>query len=89
MTGFAVRGHMGFVPKDGERFDHRLNVRLHRDVIEQIDALKRSGDSRADFIRAAIDERVGKFSGLTPHVARTLAAHLIAFADSQETENEG
>lgn len=54
MTGHSLRGHMGFVPKEGTNFDTRLNVRLHSDELVQINARKGTGESAADWIRRAI-----------------------------------
>lgn len=58
MTGYAVRGHMGFVSKEGETFDRRLNVRLHSVTLDEIERLKRPKDSTADWIREAVAQRL-------------------------------
>lgn len=54
MTGYAVRGRMGFVAKEGVTLDTRLNVRLHSDERGQMDRLRDEGESAADFIRTAL-----------------------------------
>lgn len=58
MTGYAVRGHMGFVNKDGDGFDRRLNVRLHSETVGAMVRLKGPDDSLADFVRAAVNEKI-------------------------------
>ena len=60
MTGHAVKGYSGFLPKDGENFDRRLNVRIHDDVVSQMEAAKEPGDSLADVIRRALNEHLAR-----------------------------
>jgi hypothetical protein len=54
VTGVALKGHSGFVAKDGEPFDCRLNLRLHFDMVEQMEQRKRPDESMADWIRSVL-----------------------------------
>lgn len=54
MTGHAVKGYSGFLPKDGANFNRRLNVRLHDGDVTDLEAAKEPGESLADVIRRAI-----------------------------------
>jgi hypothetical protein len=58
VTGHAVKGCSGFVPKEGTNFDYRFNVHFHADVVAQIEQLKRPGDSLADVVRRAVKQFV-------------------------------
>jgi hypothetical protein len=54
VSGHKVPGLARFAPKEGVNFDCRLNLNLHSDEVELIDARKREDESRADWIRMAI-----------------------------------
>jgi hypothetical protein len=58
VTGHAVKGYSGFLPKDGANFTRRLNVRLHDDDVSGIESVRRSGEAQADVVRLAIREYV-------------------------------
>lgn len=58
MSGHKVPGTARFAAKEGVNFDCRLNIYLHSDELAQVDTLKRSGESRADYIRAALREKM-------------------------------
>lgn len=58
MTGYSVRGKSGFVAKEGVNFSARQNVAMHADELVQIRNVKREDESVADFIRAAVREKL-------------------------------
>ncbi len=128
MTGVSIPGVRGFVTKDHEPFDARLNVKFHRYLLIEAGSLLRSGESLADFVRAAVREKdskgecpmmfsdlegdtvettvldqadrlvlelsvangidaiIGYSAWLDVSMARALAAELLSFADSSETQ---
>lgn len=61
MTGVSKQGTQGFVPKEGVPFAARLRVLCHPDELEQIDQ-RRGEESRSDWVRAAIREKLHRDS---------------------------
>lgn len=58
MTGCAVRGSRGFVPKEGAAFDVRMSISFHGDEVSHAAALKLPDESFADYVRAALREKL-------------------------------
>lgn len=58
MTGRTIQGQRGFAPKEGVNFNARVCLRLHSDELAQVLARKRKDESAADYIRAAIREKL-------------------------------
>ena len=65
MSGHSVRGSRGFVAKEGSAFDLRFTLRLHADEAQQIERYKRPEESRTDYVRAALREKLMRDAGLT------------------------
>lgn len=66
MTGVSLPGVQRFVAKEGVAFGARLTLHLHSDELEMIDTYKREDESRADYIRAALREKMLRDGGLVP-----------------------
>ena len=54
------RTRTSFAPKDGANFNRRLNVRLHDDVVSQMEEAREPGDSLADVMRKALAHYLGR-----------------------------
>ena len=62
------RTRTSFVSKDGEPFNHRLNVRFQSFDIEEVDRLRKPGESLADFVRAAVREKILRDGGVAGYL---------------------
>lgn len=63
MSGKALKGHRGFATKEDDAYDAEIHLRIHRYVLTEAGALLSSGESLADFVRAAVREKITRENG--------------------------
>ncbi len=60
MGGKALKGHRGFATKEDDAYDGEIHLRIHRYTLVEASALLEPGESTADFIRAAVREKINR-----------------------------